>query len=178
MSTIQRAKEVAFTAHVGQEYGPYPYTKHLNDVYNVLTAFGVTDKLVLMGGWMHDSIEDTHIVYEDVFEEFGKKFADLVYLVTDKRGKNRRERHEKTYPLIAEDARATLIKVADRLANVMNSQHEKEKQFFMYEKEHPYFKKTITANLTELEFDEFRTIILDILTRIDALIEAGPHMEF
>ena len=180
--SILRAKTYATEAHAGQTYGPYHYTKHLNDVYNVLVAYGVSDELVLMAAWMHDTIEDTQKRYEDVFEDFGKKTADLVYLLTDKRGKNRKERHEKTYPLIATDPRATLVKVADRLANTMNSQHEKEKMFFMYEKEYPYFKETLMSHVNDETFDtetfDYKQTITRIFDTLDGLIEAGPHMEY
>lgn len=178
MSTILKAKAYAFEAHKGDMYGPYPYTKHLNDVYNTLVMVGVTDDLILMAAWMHDTIEDTMVVYEDLFEDFGKRTADLVYLLTDKRGRNRRERHEATYPLIAEDPRAVLVKLADRLANLMNSQHEKEKMFFMYEKEHPYFIETLMKHTAEEKFTPYRTFIEDIVVRIEAILEAGPHMEY
>jgi (p)ppGpp synthase/HD superfamily hydrolase len=177
MSTIIRAKEYAFKAHTGDMYGTYPYTKHLNDVYNVLVSFGVDDNLSLMAAWMHDTIEDTPIVYEDVFEDFGKRTADLIYLLSDKRGKNRHERHLNTYPLISEDPRATVVKAADRLANVMNSQHEKEKMFFMYEKEHPFFKETLLSHITEEKFIPFKGAILDIFDRLDLLLDKGPHLE-
>lgn len=177
MSSIIRAKEYAFKAHDGQPYGPYGYTKHLNDVYNVLVNRGVTDELVLMAAWLHDTIEDTQVIYEDIFDDFGKPMADLTYLLTDKRGKNRPERHKKTYPLIAEDFRATLVKVADRLANVMNSQHEKVKQFFMYEKEHPEFREVMLSKIETFP-EDFAHTIQEIMSRIDSLIEAGPHMEY
>lgn len=173
-----KAKRYAFEAHKGDLYGDYPYTKHLNDVYNVLVATGVDDNLILMVAWMHDIIEDTHLRYEDIFEDFGKRTADLVYLVTDKRGKTRSERHQATYPLIADGPRATTIKVADRLANIMNSQHDKEKMFFMYEKEHPYFKETLLTNIEREDFAPFKPFILAMMARIDAILTLGPHMEY
>lgn len=140
---IMKAKEFAFKYHEGDKYGIYPYTFHLNQVYNVLKFFGVHDELILVCAWLHDIIEDTECLYEDLFEEFGKDVADLTYLVTDKRGKNRQERQQKTYPLIAKDERARILKLADRIANMTQSQHEKEKQWLMYAKEYDFFKTTL-----------------------------------
>lgn len=169
---IMRAKELAFKYHEGDKYGIYPYTFHLNQVYNVLKFFGVKDELILAAAWLHDVIEDTECLYEDLFEEFGKDLADLVYLVTDKRGKNRRERQEKTYPLIAEDQRARILKLADRIANTTQSQHEKEKQWLMYEKEYEYFKETL--NILGHIHDNSLTPIQDAMwAYLDELIKEG-----
>jgi len=171
MSIILKAKEYATEAHKGDTYGPYPYTKHLNDVYNMLIAAGVTDELVLAAAWGHDVIEDTVIRYEDIFEDFGKRYADLVYLVTDKRGKTRKERHLSTYPLIADDARATVVKWADRAANIMMSQHSRQTQFFKYQKEHTYFKETLYKKFDIGEFDAGIEFLHTLIARI---LDEGP----
>ena len=171
---ILKAKLYAIEAHDGQTYGEYPYGKHLNDVYNVLKLSGIYDELVLTVAFLHDTIEDTQIRYEDVFEDFGKAIADLTYLLTDKRGKTRKERHLATYPLIAEDARATTIKWADRLANILMSQHSRREQFFKYQKEHIYFKETLDKKFDIPEFDK---AIEFIAGRIDAIIDEGPLLE-
>ena len=139
---ITKAKEMALKFHKNN-YGIYPYSFHLNQVYNVLKYFGVTDPVMLAVAWLHDTLEDTELMYEDIFEAFGKEVADLTYLLTDKRGKNRRERQEKTYPLIAEDQRARIIKLADRIANQTQSQHEQEKMWLMYCKEYKFFREIL-----------------------------------
>jgi (p)ppGpp synthase/HD superfamily hydrolase len=177
MRTVIKAKEFAFKYHEGQKYGIYPYTFHLNQVYNTLKYFGVTSKLILTASWLHDILEDTECLYEDLFEEFGKDVADLVYLVTDKRGKNRRERQEKTYPLITEDTNGRILKIADRIANMTQSQHEKEKQWLMYDKEYEYFRNTLYVGLPDKE------IYADIYTKeqnmwcyLDGLVRQG-HLD-
>lgn len=139
---ILKAKEFALKYHKNM-YGSYPYSFHLNQVYNCLKYFGITDPVILAVAWLHDSLEDTELMYEDIFENFGKEIADLTYLLTDKRGKNRRERQEKTYPLIAEDQRGRILKIGDRICNMTQSQHEQEKQWLMYEKEYKFFKETL-----------------------------------
>jgi len=105
---LLEAKKFAETVHEGDMYGKYPYTKHLNDVYNTLMVFGIFDEVVLTVSWLHDTIEDTQIVYEDVYDKFGREVADITYLVTDKRGRNRKERQKNTYPELAKDHRARL----------------------------------------------------------------------
>lgn len=174
MSAILKAKAYAIKAHDGDTYGEYPYSKHLNDVYNILILAGVTDKLILSAAWLHDTIEDTQIRYEDLFEDFGKRIADLTYLLTDKRGKNRQERHLATYPLIAEDARATTVKWADRTANFLMSQHSRREQFFKYQKEHVYFKETLYKKFDEPEFDDAIEFLAKL---IDRIIKQGPLLK-
>jgi len=139
---ILKAKEFALRYHKNM-YGIYPYSFHLNQVYNCLKYFGITDPIILAAAWLHDSLEDTELMYEDIHEHFGKEVADLIFLVTDKRGKNRKERQEKTYPDIALDQRARILKIADRIANMTQSQHEQEKMWLMYNKEYNYFKATL-----------------------------------
>jgi len=175
MSIILKAKEFAKKAHVGDTYGDYPYTKHLNDVYLMLLTAGVKDEKTLAVAWLHDTIEDTVIRYEDVLEAFGEKIADITYAVTDKRGKTRVERHEATYPTIAKDARATLVKVADRAANFAMSKHERQKQFYKYEREHVYFKATLLEHTFGIpEFDDSIKFLSDF---IDSIIKDGPLVE-
>jgi len=163
---ITKAKELAFKYHEGDMYGIYPYTFHLNQVYNILKMFGCNGELVLSGAWLHDVIEDTECLYEDVFEVFGKDLADLVYLVTDKRGKNRKERQERTYPAIAGNTVARILKIADRIANMTQSQHEKEKQWLMYVKEYVYFKETLYV-------DDITDVEMRMWDYLDALVGLG-----
>jgi len=174
MSVVLKAKKFAEEAHIGDKYGDYPYTKHLNDVFLMLLAAGIKDEKALAVAWLHDTIEDTVVRYEDVFEGFGEKIADITYAVTDKRGKTRAERHKATYPTIAKDARATVVKFADRAANFAMSKHERQKQFYKYEREHVYFKETLFKEFGIPEFDKGIKFLSDF---IDRIIEDGPLIE-
>ena len=171
------AKQFALEAHNGDVYGEgYPYSKHLNDVYNVLITFGLFHEPLLVVAWLHDTIEDTQVVYEDVQSEFGNMIANLVYLVTDKRGRNRRERQENTYPELAKDHYARLVKLADRIANITMTTHDSQEKFIMYEKEYPYFKETLQAGMEEK--DEFHEVEKRMWIHLDALLEFGPFIEY
>lgn len=171
---LLKAKNFAIKAHEGDTYGIYPYTKHLNDVYNVLVTFGIFEELILVIAWTHDTIEDTQVVYEDVHNELGSKVADLTYLVTDKRGKNRKERHQNTYPELAKSHYARLVKIADRFANMMMTMHDSQEKFTMYEKEYQYFKETLQSEMKEN--DEFHEIELKMWNSLDKLFEIGPFI--
>ena len=173
MSRILKAKKYAIEAHKGQTYGEYPYQKHLNDVYLMLKSVGVSSEIPLAVSWLHDTIEDTVIRYEDVVEAFGIILAEKVYAVTDKRGKTRKERHKATYPSIATDPDATVVKWADRAANILMSQHSKQSQFFKYQKEHVYFKEVLSVEFDIPEIDE---AVKKLSALIDALLEEGPYI--
>lgn len=116
---ITKAKNFAQVAHGAQVYNDeVPYTVHLENVIRVLERFGVTDSEMLCAGWLHDVIEDTTKSYNDIKSRFGEEVAELVYAVTSELGRNRKERNAKTYPKIKAHPRATILKLADRIANV------------------------------------------------------------
>lgn len=173
---LLRAKKFAYKAHEGDTYGPFPYTKHLNDVYNVLMTFGIFEEKILVLAWLHDTIEDTMVVYEDIEDEFGTQMANLTYLLTDKRGKNRKERQEKTYPELAQDHYARLGKLGDRIANITMTTHDSQEKFSMYTKEYPYFKETLQGGMKEE--DEFNDIELRMWAHLEKLLEVGPFIEY
>jgi len=172
---LLRAKRYAMKAHEGDVYGVFPYSKHLNDVYNILVTFGLMKEQILVVAWLHDTIEDTMVVYEDIEDEYGTMIANLTYLLTDKRGRNRKERQQKTYPELAEDHYARLIKLGDRIANMTMTMHDSQEKFSMYEKEHQYFKLTLLAGMKD--DDEFHDIELRMWEHLDKLYEVGPFIE-
>lgn len=149
LNIILKAKEFAYKYHEGDKYGDLPYTFHLNQVYVILLSFGIRNTDILATAWLHDVIEDTECTYEDVKLYFGETIADMVYLLTDKRGKNRAERHQKTYPALACDSTACCVKLADRIANWSFSQLENssrgKNKFKMYFNEYEYFRKTLCS---------------------------------
>ena len=174
---LLESKEFAFDAHAGSKpYGPYPYTKHLNDVYNVLITFGIFEELILVVSWLHDSIEDTQVLYEDIERRFGDRVAKLTFLVTDKRGTNRRERQLLTYPDLAKDHYARLVKLADRIANLTMTMHDSQEKFVMYEKEYPYFKETLQAEMKVT--DEFHDTELKMWAQLEKILEIGPFIKY
>jgi (p)ppGpp synthase/HD superfamily hydrolase len=69
--------------------------------------------------WNHDTIEDARVTYNDLKSRFGKFTAELVYAVTNEKGRTRKDRaNDKYYNGIRETEYATFIKLCDRIANV------------------------------------------------------------
>jgi (p)ppGpp synthase/HD superfamily hydrolase len=136
---IEAAQAFAVSSHGDQKYGEQPYAVHLAHVTEVLKRFGITDEDLIVAGWLHDTVEDTSATLLQIEAMFGRRVMDLVYRVTNEQGKNRKERHEKTYPKIQESEDATTLKLADRIANTEASL-EDEGKFKMYQKEYESFR--------------------------------------
>ena len=121
---VKEARMVAVKAHAPQSYDDmFPYEKHLDDVIDVLNRFvtGISRPKaykLLIAGYLHDVIEDGALSYNKIMKYFGEEVAEIVFCVTDELGRNRKERKAKTYPKIAQNQDAVIIKLADRIANI------------------------------------------------------------
>lgn len=139
--TYKEARMVAVKAHSNQSYDEiFPYEKHLDDVVDVLKRFGYSGKYIV-AGYLHDSIEDDGISWNDIRKHFGVEVAEMVYCVTDELGRNRKEKKEKTLPKTASNPDAIILKLADRIANI-----EHGGKIQMYAKEHGEFKGALYLN--------------------------------
>jgi (p)ppGpp synthase/HD superfamily hydrolase len=144
------------TNHMYDKYLPYEF--HLRMVAHVCEKFielipnlndGETAlrDTVLLAAYGHDLIEDTRVSYNDVKDILGLEAADIIYAVTNEKGKNRKERaNEKYYEGIRNTRGAVFVKLCDRIANVQYSKMTGSRMFDMYKKENDHF-------LTSLGFD-------------------------
>lgn len=140
---INKAKVLAETMHAGQTYGSEEsYSKHLCDVVEILKSYGFTDESLLVAGWLHDIVEDTPMTMEALWNsgDYSAEALNIVLLVTDQPGCNRRERHHRTYPRIAESRSAVSVKLADRIANVRASVAKSDPKLAMYRREYSDFQ--------------------------------------
>jgi (p)ppGpp synthase/HD superfamily hydrolase len=98
----------------------------------------------LIAAWGHDLIEDTRVSYNDVKSNLGQEAADIIYAVTNEKGKDRKERaNEKYYEGIRNTPGAVFVKLCDRIANVQYSKMTKSRMFEMYKKENAEFTKAL-----------------------------------
>lgn len=140
----KEARMVAVKAHSNQSYDEiFPYEKHLDDVVDVLKRFGFSGKYIV-AGYLHDSIEDDGISYNDIKKHFGFQVAEMVYCVTDEMGRDRKEKKEKTLPKTASNPDAIILKLGDRIANI-----EHGGKIDMYAKEYQSFKGALYLNTPE-----------------------------
>lgn len=123
----------AFEKHgsVNHLYDGHPYSVHLTMVYSValrhISLIPTYDRdNVLDACLLHDCIEDCRVTYNDLSEEFGYIVADMVYAVTNDKGKTRKERAgDSYYRGIRDIPYAVFIKLCDRIANVEYSMNNK-----------------------------------------------------
>lgn len=98
----------------------------------------------LLAVWGHDLIEDTRVSYNDVRSVLGKAAADIIYAVTNEKGRSRKERaSEKYYEGIRNTPGATFVKLCDRIANVEYSKMVGSRMYEMYRKENDGFCHSI-----------------------------------
>ena len=105
-----------------------------------MEKFGFSGKFIV-AGYLHDSIEDDGISYNDIKKHFGFDVAEMVYCVTDELGRNRKEKKEKTLPKTASNSDAIILKLADRIANIQHGG-----KIDMYLKEYNEFKGALFLN--------------------------------
>jgi (p)ppGpp synthase/HD superfamily hydrolase len=97
-----------------------PYVNHVIEVAAMLAeATGGSDAILVMGGLLHDTVEDTGATREDLAARFGPEVAALVLEVTDDKSlpKEVRKRLQvETTP--HKSVRAKLLKIADKTSNL------------------------------------------------------------
>ncbi|MDD4820325.1 MAG: HD domain-containing protein [Flavobacteriales bacterium] len=150
--TLPRAIKYAITAHSSTHhlYDDAPYSVHLamtahyGDIFSYLLPEKDRDD-VLSALWLHDTIEDCRITYNDLKAVFGEKIAEMVYAVTNNRGRTRAERaDEDYYNGIRATQYASFIKMCDRMANAKYSQvYNESKMVDVYRREMPEFLKKV-----------------------------------
>lgn len=94
--------------------------------------------------WGHDLIEDCRVSYNDVKNHLGQEAADIIYAVSNEKGKTRKERaNDKYYEGIRNTPGAVFVKLCDRIANVQYSKMTKSRMFEMYKKENKHFTESL-----------------------------------
>lgn len=144
------------TNHFYDTYLPYEF--HLRMVVNVCNEFLAKSTfsnypVIELACWGHDLIEDCRVSYNDCKEVLGSSVADIIYAVSNEKGKNRKERaNDKYYEAIRNTAGATFVKLCDRIANVQYSKLTKSKMFEMYKKENKEFIEKLYNSQYETMF--------------------------
>ncbi len=125
---LKKAYSVALKAHLKQKRkDKEPYITHPLTVANIIADLKL-DEISIASALLHDVVEDSHITIEYIEKEFGKEIAKIVDGVTkitrmssdevDKE-KIKAETFKKIILAMTDDVRVILIKLADRLHNVI-----------------------------------------------------------
>jgi len=113
---IQAAKELAELSHQGQTRDEgTPYFEHVERVAQRLIDMRELSEYIIIA-YLHDILEDTHITYDDLKEQFGIPVADGVQTLTKTRGADVNQYlknivNHKSYGL-------AYVKMLDRIDNV------------------------------------------------------------
>lgn len=87
------------TNHFYDTYLPYEF--HLRMVVQVADQFiGLPENHwsdLKLACWGHDLIEDTRVSYNDCVLELGRYVAEIIYAVTNEKGRNRTDRANDKY---------------------------------------------------------------------------------
>ena len=125
LGLVRKAHEYSAKAHKGQlRRSGEPYLQHPIAVAGVLTSLRA-DVTAIVAALLHDTLEDTVAMPDELEREFGKDVVHLVDGVT-KIGKitfrsyeeKQAENFRKMVLSMADDIRVVLIKLADRLHNM------------------------------------------------------------
>ncbi len=132
LDIIERAYIYSARVHAGQiRLSGEPYLSHPLEVAGILSNMKL-DVVSVAAGLLHDVIEDTQAVPEEVEELFGSEVRHIVSGVTKLSGLSfhstrarQAESLRKMFLAMADDIRVILIKLADRLHNMRTLQFHK-----------------------------------------------------
>ena len=129
--TLWKAYEFGVRKHEGQKRksgGSY-FHSHCLEVAKILASWNM-DHITIIGGMLHDTIEDTDTTLDEIKKEFGKDVASLVNGVSKLGGISFSSRKAKQAGnfmkmliSVAKDLRVIIIKFADRLHNMSTIKH-------------------------------------------------------
>ena len=110
---IYRAMSFSMKAHQNQKrkYSGKDYFSHPFKVFELLKDV-TKDTDILCAGLLHDVVEDTKYIYDDIKSEFNEKIADLVMEVTKNKDGN----------FNIKSKGGMMIKCADMLHNLSDSE--------------------------------------------------------
>lgn len=143
----------AIRRHGEQKYGSYPYALHLAMVENYLSEFGFKEYHYQAAAWLHDVLEDTRTVLDDILNCYGGIVASIVYSVSGE-GATRKERNANMYERVAKYPLAAPVKVADRISNltisITSARHREDvSKLKMYLNEAEEFRANIFPHIAD-----------------------------
>ena len=135
---IGKAFDKAKELHEGQlRKSGEPYFIHPIAVAKILAQLHM-DEETIIGGLLHDVVEDTAYTHEDLTRDFGETVGALVEGVTklgsikfDTQEEAQAENLRKMFLAMSKDIRVLIIKLADRLHNMRTARYwspEKQKE--------------------------------------------------
>ena len=165
LTDVERAYKIALSAHGEQlRKSGEPYVIHPLSVAGILAELGM-DIDIIIGGILHDVIEDTEYTYDDIVNEFSERIAILVDGVTklDKfelekaRGEQERE-----------ELKAQIEQTKERRVRESKIRYEEEQEKER-EKEEAQLRERLSRN-DEAQAENYRKMFLAMSKDISVLI--------
>jgi GTP pyrophosphokinase len=183
LEMLERAYIYSARVHEGQvRLSGEPYLTHPLEVAGILADMRL-DVISVVAGFLHDVIEDTHALPEDIEKLFGPEVRHIVSGVTKLSSltfhssrARQAESLRKMFLAMADDIRVILIKLADRLHNMRTLQFHKANKRKAIAKETLDIYAPIAARLgiywikNELEETSFKFLQPDEYNRIQTLV--------
>lgn len=127
MEIAEKARLVATNAHAEvnqvRKYSKKPYIVHPKAVVELLSNY-TDNENIFAAAWLHDTIEDTNLKYENILEEFGSEIATLVLELTELSKEDYPDREERKKLEIERlkgiSADAQTVKYADIFDNIID----------------------------------------------------------
>jgi len=151
---IQQAKDFAFKAH-SSHYFPCGrrYSTHLETVAELSRQAlqhdtSLDEGILLSTAYLHDSVEDTAVTHEDIFNFFGHNISDAVSALTKNKqlSKSSQIQHS-LLRILRQPKEVGIVKIADRISNLMQTIFLHDKKWSIHYKEY-YRDEAILINET------------------------------
>jgi (p)ppGpp synthase/HD superfamily hydrolase len=177
------------TNHKYSEYLPYAFhLRMVNQVYldfkhllpknliskeveihrNIWETIDITHNVISISTFGHDLIEDTRVSYNEVVSNLGVEAADIIYALTNEKGKTRSDRaNDSYYNGIRNVKGGVFVKLCDRIANGQFSKMTKSSMFNKYKSENPNF----LTKLGLIEENSVKLPSVEDLTYLQPMVE-------
>lgn len=168
------SKIIAFAIEAHQNvnhlYDGKPYSVHLALTVSYSQKYidlipESHQSVVIDACWLHDTIEDTRMTYNDILAVTNLAVADIVYAVTNEKGKTRKDRaNEKYYEGIKKCDYASFVKLCDRLANAKYSADTDSRMKQVYKSENEQFINSLLDDNSRKKYNQMIVELNSILS--------------
>ena len=132
LGMLDKSIKLAIEKHYGQMYGLKPYVYHLVNVYSEVRKYEINEEILSLA-FLHDTLEDTKITKEELFE-ISSMMPEYVECLTKVNLSSYFNNCSKYYE-------TSIVKMADRIVNVRECvSFGKKKQFYKYYKQRKKFR--------------------------------------
>lgn len=139
---VDRAMEVAAKVHCTLDHtSKFVSLQHPLNVATILEEAGLKESFWRPAAILHDVLEESSVKYEDLGKQFSPEVVELVYLITNEKGRTRVERNYKTWKKMRGKEEAVLLKVADYIDNIAFSASNRLDRLRLYLDEYSLFRR-------------------------------------